>query len=60
MADGEDEVHARQEFVIGGFTDQGDARGLGALVIGHYEGDGSSSPGRHGFTHEMRSICAAA
>ena len=32
----------RQEFVIGGFTDpEGSRQGLGALLVGHYDADGS-------------------
>jgi bifunctional non-homologous end joining protein LigD len=39
----------RQEFVIGGFTDpQGARTGLGALLIGVYDGGGQrNTPGRH-------------
>ena len=46
----------RQEFVIGGFTDPAGTRGgLGALVIGYYEGDRLACSGKvgTGFTQEM-------
>ena len=46
----------RQEFVIGGFTDPAGTRaGLGALVIGCYEGDRLVYSGKvgTGFTHEV-------
>jgi bifunctional non-homologous end joining protein LigD len=46
----------RQEFVIGGFTDpEGMRAGLGALVIGYYEGDRLVFSGKvgTGFTHRM-------
>ena len=45
----------RQEFVIGGFTDpEGMRAGLGALLIGYYEGDRLVFCGRvgTGFTHK--------
>ena len=45
----------RQEFVIGGFTDpKGMRAGLGALVIGYYEGDRLVFSGKvgTGFTHK--------
>jgi len=46
----------RQEFVIGGFTDPEGARaGLGALLIGYYEGDRLVFSGKvgTGFTHKL-------
>ena len=46
----------RQEFVIGGFTDpEGMRAGLGALVIGYYEGDRLVFSGKvgTGFTHTV-------
>jgi bifunctional non-homologous end joining protein LigD len=46
----------RQEFVIGGFTDpEGMRAGLGALLIGYYEGNRLVFSGRvgTGFTHRM-------
>jgi bifunctional non-homologous end joining protein LigD len=46
----------RQEFVIGGFTDpEGTRAGIGALVIGYYEGDRLVFAGKvgTGFTHKM-------
>jgi bifunctional non-homologous end joining protein LigD len=46
----------RQEFVIGGFTDPEGARaGLGALLIGYYEGDRLVFSGKvgTGFTHKV-------
>ena len=46
----------RQEFVIGGFTDpQGARAGLGALLIGYYDGDRLIYSGRvgTGFTHQL-------
>jgi bifunctional non-homologous end joining protein LigD len=47
---------ARQEFVIGGFTDpEGMRAGLGALVIGYYEGDRLVFSGKvgTGFSHNL-------
>jgi bifunctional non-homologous end joining protein LigD len=46
----------RQEFVIGGFTEPEGARsGIGALLIGHYDGDRLVFAGKvgTGFTHKM-------
>ena len=46
----------RQEFVIGGFTDpEGMRAGLGALLIGYYEGDRLVFSGKvgTGFTHKL-------
>jgi len=46
----------RQEFVIGGFTDpEGMRAGLGALLIGYYEGERLIFSGKvgTGFTHKM-------
>ena len=46
----------RQEFVIGGFTEPEGARaGIGALLIGHYDGDRLIFAGKvgTGFTHKM-------
>lgn len=46
----------RQEFVIGGFTDPRRSRvGLGALLVGHYDGDALVYAGKvgTGFTDEM-------
>ena len=46
----------RQEFVIGGFTDpEGMRAGLGALLIGYYEGDRLVFCGKvgTGFTHKL-------
>ena len=46
----------RQEFVIGGFTDpEGMRAGLGALLIGYYEGERLVFSGKvgTGFTHKM-------
>ena len=46
----------RQEFVVGGFTDpQGTRAGLGALLIGYYEGDRLVFSGRvgTGFTQKL-------
>jgi bifunctional non-homologous end joining protein LigD len=46
----------RQEFVIGGFTDpEGMRAGLGALLLGYYEGDRLVFCGKvgTGFTHKM-------
>src|SRR5206468_12260684 len=41
-------VH-RQEFVIGGFTDpEGSRQGIGALLVGHYEGDRLAFAGKVG------------
>jgi bifunctional non-homologous end joining protein LigD len=48
----------RQEFVIGGFTDpEGMRAGLGALLIGYYEGDRLVFCGKvgTGFTHKLAS-----
>jgi bifunctional non-homologous end joining protein LigD len=45
----------RQEFVIGGFTDpEGSRKGIGALLIGYYEGDRLAFAGKvgTGFTHQ--------
>ena len=45
---------ARQEFVIGGFTDpEGSRAGIGALLVGHYESDRLVFAGKvgTGFTH---------
>ena len=45
----------RQEFVIGGFTDpEGSRQGIGALLIGYYEGDRLECAGKvgTGFTHK--------
>jgi len=47
---------SRQEFVIGGFTDpEGIRAGLGALLIGYYEGDRLVFCGKvgTGFTHKL-------
>ncbi|ESQ78387.1 DNA ligase D [Asticcacaulis sp. YBE204] len=47
--------HKRQEFVIGGFTlPKKDNRGLGALLIGYYEGERFVYAGKvgTGFTHD--------
>jgi len=42
-------IEASQEFVVGGFTDpQGTRLGLGALLIGYYEGDDFVFAGRIG------------
>jgi bifunctional non-homologous end joining protein LigD len=39
----------RQEFVIGGFTDpEGSRQGIGALLVGHYEGDRLAFAGKVG------------
>jgi bifunctional non-homologous end joining protein LigD len=46
---------ARQEFVIGGFTDpEGTRAGIGALLVGYYEGDRLVFAGKvgTGFTHQ--------
>jgi len=46
----------RQEFVIGGFTDpEGTRAGIGALLIGYYEGDRLVFCGKvgTGFTHKL-------
>ena len=46
----------RQEFVIGGFTDpEGTRAGIGALLIGYYEGDRLVFSGKvgTGFTHKL-------
>jgi len=46
----------RQEFVVGGFTDpEGMRAGLGALLIGYYEGDRLVFSGKvgTGFTHKL-------
>jgi bifunctional non-homologous end joining protein LigD len=46
----------RQEFVIGGFTDpEGTRAGLGALLIGYYDGDRLVFSGKvgTGFTHKL-------
>lgn len=46
----------RQEFVIGGFTDpEGMRAGIGALLIGYYEGDRLVFSGKvgTGFTHKL-------
>jgi bifunctional non-homologous end joining protein LigD len=46
----------RQEFVIGGFTDpEGMRAGIGALLIGYYEGDRLGFCGKvgTGFTHKL-------
>src|SRR5215471_11503362 len=46
----------RQEFVVGGFTDpEGMRAGLGALLIGYYEGDRLVFCGKvgTGFTHQL-------
>jgi bifunctional non-homologous end joining protein LigD len=45
----------RQEFVIGGFTDpEGTRQGIGALLVGYYEGDRLACAGKvgTGFTHQ--------
>ena len=45
----------RQEFVIGGFTDpEGSRQGLGALLVGYYDGDRLAFAGKvgTGFTHQ--------
>lgn len=45
----------RQEFVIGGFTDpEGSRAGIGALLVGYYEGDSLVFSGKvgTGFTHQ--------
>jgi bifunctional non-homologous end joining protein LigD len=46
----------RQEFVIGGFTDpEGSRAGIGALLLGYYDGDRLVFSGRvgTGFTHKI-------
>jgi bifunctional non-homologous end joining protein LigD len=46
----------RQELVIAGFTDpEGDRRGIGALLVGYYEGDRLVYAGKvgTGYTHKM-------
>ncbi len=45
----------RQEFVIGGFTDpEGARKGIGALLVGYYDGDRLTFAGKvgTGFTHQ--------
>ena len=45
----------RQEFVVGGFTDpEGSRQGIGALLVGYYEGDRLAFAGKvgTGFTHQ--------
>ena len=46
---------ASQELVVGGFTDpQGTRAGLGALLVGYFEGDDFvfAGQGRHGLRHQ--------
>jgi bifunctional non-homologous end joining protein LigD len=46
---------ASQEFVVGGFTDpQGGRRGLGALLVGYYEGDDFVFAGKVGTGFDTR------
>jgi ATP-dependent DNA ligase len=46
---------ASQEFVVGGFTDpQGTRVGLGALLVGYYEGDGLVFAGKLGTGFDTR------
>ena len=46
---------ASQEFVVGGFTDpQGGRKGLGALLVGYYEGDDFVFAGKVGTGFDTR------
>jgi bifunctional non-homologous end joining protein LigD len=48
-------VEASQEFVVGGFTDpQGSRVGLGALLVGYYEGDDFVFAGKIGTGFDTR------
>src|SRR4029077_6042206 len=50
-------IEASQELVVGGFTDPQGARvGLGALLVGYYEGDDFVHAGKVGTGFETRSL----
>lgn len=50
---------ASQEFVVGGFTDpQGARRGLGALLLGYFEGDGFVFAGKVGTGFDTQQLIA--
>lgn len=48
-------IEATQEFVVGGFTDpQGSRKGLGALLVGYYDGDDFVFAGKLGTGFDTR------